>query len=111
MEITVIKEWEAFLNAVKPIGEAANAIPLFAFNPNKADILELMKRSKNIIPHLSSIKYLGGAFESVVDEHIEDPFLRNWVNLLCFLISGLTRNETNAAAMATLFRDWFKPNA
>ncbi len=37
--------------------------------------------------------------------------MRNWVNLLCFLISGLTKDETNAAAMATLFKDWFKPNA
>ncbi len=55
------------------------------------------------MPHLNSFKYLGGAFAAVADEHLEDPFLPNWVNLLCFLISGLTKDETNAAAMATLF--------
>ncbi len=44
-------------------------------------------------------------------EHLEDPFLRNWVDLVCFLISGLTKDETNVAAMATLFEDWFKTNA
>ena len=106
-----VKEWENFIQRIKPIGEAANAIPLLALNQNKKTILELIKRSKTLFTHIKSFKYLGGAFGGLVDENLKDPFLRNWVDLLCFLISGLTKKETNAAAMATLFDDWFKPNA
>jgi len=106
-----IKEWEDFIQVIKPIGAAANSIPLLAINQNKETVFQLLKRSKTLIKHLKSFKYLGGSFGNLVDDHLTDPFLRNWVDLLCFLISGLTKNETNAAAMATLFDDWFKPNA
>jgi phytoene dehydrogenase-like protein len=33
------------------------------------------------------------------------------VDLLCFLISGLEMDQTSAAAMATLFGEWFEPEA
>ena len=106
-----IQEWENFIQKIKPIGEAAKAIPLLALNQNKDTIFQLLKRSTKILKHIKSFKYIGGAFGDIVDNNLQDPFLRNWVDLLCFLISGLTKNETNAAAMATLFDDWFKPNA
>jgi len=106
-----IKEWENFNKVIKPIGAAANSIPLLTLNQNKETVFQLLKRSKKLLPHLKSFKYLGGAFGGLVDEHLKDPFLRNWVDLLCFLISGLTKDETNAAAMATLFDDWFKKDA
>tara|TARA_B100000965_G_scaffold342095_1_gene311158 strand:+ start:1154 stop:2683 length:1530 start_codon:yes stop_codon:yes gene_type:complete len=106
-----VKEWENFTKIIKPIGAAANAIPLLALNQNKETIFQVLKRSKTLLKHLKSFKYLGGAFGKLVDNHLKDPFLKNWVELLCFLISGLSKDETNAAAMATLFDDWFKPNA
>ena len=106
-----IREWEDFIQLIKPIGAAANSIPLIALNQNKETFFQLLRRSKTLLTHLKSFKYLGGAFGNLVDEHLKDPFLRNWVDLLCFLISGLSKDETNAAAMATLFDDWFKPDA
>jgi phytoene dehydrogenase-like protein len=42
---------------------------------------------------------------------LSDPFLLHWVDLLCFLISGLPMDQTSAAAMATLFGEWFEPGA
>lgn len=33
------------------------------------------------------------------------------MELLCFLISGLGMEQTSAAAMATLFGEWFEPEA
>ena len=106
-----IDEWNRFIQLIKPIGAAANAIPLLALNQNKETVFQLLKRSKNLLTHFKSFKYLGGSFGGFVDENLKDQFLRNWVELLCFLISGLSKDETNAAAMATLFDDWFKPNA
>jgi hypothetical protein len=38
-----------------------------------------------------------------VDDVIKDPFTRNWLNLLCFLLSGLPADGTSAAEMAFMF--------
>lgn len=54
---------------------------------------------------------LGGAFGPMAHRHLRDPFLLHWVDLLCFLISGLPMERTSAAAMATLFGEWFEPEA
>ncbi len=105
-----VEEWKNFIKEIKPIAEAANSIPLLAINQNIETIFQLLKRSKTLIKHLKSYKYLGSSFGKLVDDHLQDPFLKNWVDLLSFLISGLTKDETNAAAMATLFDDWYKEN-
>jgi phytoene dehydrogenase-like protein len=54
---------------------------------------------------------LGGAFGPLARRHLRDHFLLHWVELLCFLISGLGMDHTSAAAMATMFGEWFEPEA
>ncbi len=36
----------------------------------------------------------------VIEGKVNDPFLRNWLDLLCFLLSGLPANGTIAAEVA-----------
>ncbi len=102
-----LTEWKNFIDRVHPIAEAANSIPLVSFNPTTAGILNIIKENSNFIKHLKSIKYLNGSFNKIVDENITDSFLKNYINLLCFLISGMEMKDTNSAAMSTLFSDWF----
>ena len=47
----------------------------------------------------SAVQVLDGA-------GIRDPFIRNWLDLLCFLLSGLPANGTIAAAVAFMFEQW-----
>jgi phytoene dehydrogenase-like protein len=42
---------------------------------------------------------------------IQDPFTRNWLDLLCFLLSGLPASGTSAAEMAFMFAEWYRPQA
>ena len=72
---------------------------------------QLLERGPQLLRHLPAMRHLSGAFGPLVDRHLQDPFLRHWVDLLCFLISGMPMGDTNAAAMATLFGDWFDPEA
>lgn len=37
--------------------------------------------------------------------------MRNWLDLLCFLLSGLPANGTIAAEVAFMFNEWYKPNS
>lgn len=45
-----------------------------------------------------------------VIKDIQDPFIRNWLDLLCFLLSGLPANGTIAAEVAYMFNEWYRPN-
>lgn len=43
----------------------------------------------------------------VLDEAgVRDPFIKNWLDLLCFLLSGLPADGTIAAAVAFMFDQW-----
>jgi hypothetical protein len=39
----------------------------------------------------------------VLEGRVKDPFITNWLNLLCFLLSGLPANGTIAAEIAFMF--------
>ena len=39
---------------------------------------------------------------------LRDPFIRNWLDLLCFLLSGLPASGTSGAEMAFMFAEWYK---
>ena len=106
-----VAEWQRFMQVLQPIAAAADALPLLALRPGADVMAQLLRRGGQLLPHLASMRHLGGAFGPLVDQHLRDPFLRHWVDLLCFLISGLPMGGTNAAAMATLFGQWFEPDA
>lgn len=107
----VLQEWQRFCRVIQPVAAAAEALPLLALPPGVDAMGALLKRSGRLLPHLKSLRHLSGSFGPLVDQHLRDPFLRHWVDLLCFLISGMPTADTNAAAMATLFGEWFDADA
>eukprot|EP00798_Chlamydomonas_sp_ICE-L_P031698 gene31698-6902_t len=50
-------------------------------------------------------------FSEIIKGRVTDPFILNWLDLLCFLLSGLPANGTIAAEMAFMFNSWYKPNS
>ena len=106
-----LKQWDAFINSVKPISKAINKTSLLTSSPDNLNLFELLNLAKKFLPNINSLKKITKGFGHLVDENLEDPFLRNWVDLLSFLISGMAMHDTNTAAMATLFEEWFDPSA
>ena len=107
----VVEEWRRFIDVLRPIAAAADALPLLSMRPGVDGMAQLLQRGGQLLPHLGAMRHLAGSFGPLVDRHLQDPFLRHWVDLLCFLISGMPMGDTNAAAMATLFGEWFQPEA
>ena len=56
--------------------------------------------SATLLRQAPRLAALGGAFGPMARRHLRDPFLLHWVEMLCFLISGLPMDQTSAAAMA-----------
>ncbi|CAN0395245.1 unnamed protein product, partial [Discosporangium mesarthrocarpum] len=53
---------------------------------------------------------LQGPFDALMDElEVTDSFVRNWMNLLCFLLQGLPSSGTMVAVMAYMIADWCRP--
>ena len=105
-------EWAAFMAWLEPYCRAATALPLLALRPGLGMAGALGARgSAALLRHAPRLAALGGSFGPMARRHLRDPFLLHWVEMLSFLISGLPLDQTSAAAMATLFGDWFQPDA
>lgn len=51
-------------------------------------------------------------FSEVIDSlELKDPFIRNWVDLLSFLLSGVKTNGILSAEMVYMFAEWYKPGS
>ena len=108
----VADEWAAFMAWLEPYCRAATALPLLALRPGLGMAGVLGARgSAALLRHAPRMAALGGAFGPLARRHLRDPFLLHWVEMLSFLISGLPLDQTSAAAMATLFGEWFQSDA
>jgi phytoene dehydrogenase-like protein len=107
----VTDEWAAFMAWLAPSCRAARALPLLALRPGLGLASSLGGQALGLLAQAPRLAALGGSFGPMARRHLRDPFLLHWVDLLCFLISGLPMDQTSAAAMATLFGEWFEPGA
>ncbi|MEB3170522.1 MAG: NAD(P)/FAD-dependent oxidoreductase [Synechococcaceae cyanobacterium] len=107
----VSEEWSRFLALLEPSCRAARSLPLLALRPGFGMAATLGSQGLSLLGQAGSLARLGGGFGALARRHLRDPFLLHWVDLLCFLISGLGMDQTSTAAMAILFGEWFEPDA
>ncbi|MFQ6537403.1 MULTISPECIES: phytoene desaturase family protein [Aphanothece] len=106
------EEWSAFMAWLAPFCQAARQLPLLALRPGLGLAATLSGGpGLALLGQAGRLASLGGAFGPLARRRLRDPFLLHWVDLLCFLISGMPMEHTSAAAMATLFGEWFEPEA
>lgn len=106
---TAVQEWRELQRVMKPLSEAASALPPSALRYDWAALITAGSYLAGMLPYIFNISKLTGPFSKVMDSVVQDPFIRNWMNLLCFLLSGLPANGTSAAEMAFMFADWYRP--
>ena len=106
-----VKEWESFIAEIKPLSKIISEIPLLKLSPESINFEEITNLASKFLLNIKQLPKINNGFGNLVDDHLKDTFLRNWVDLLSFLISGMSMHDTNTAAMATLFDEWFKPES
>lgn len=106
------RDWAKLLEMMEGLSDAATALPIAALRADPAVAVTASKYLPSLARNLSNSAKLSGPFSDLLDEAgISDPFVRNWVDLLCFLLSGLPANGTIAAEVAFMFKEWFKADA
>ncbi|DBA66807.1 hypothetical protein WJX79_001706 [Trebouxia sp. C0005] len=107
-----IDDWAKLQRLMEPLAKAATAVPPIAIRADPGVALTAVAR---YLPRLfaggpDALKLIG-PFSKVTDGQITDPFVLNWLDLLCFLLSGLPANGTIAAEVAFMFNEWYRPNS
>lgn len=104
-----IAQWRQLQTLMKPYGEAAIALPPAAVRFDWNCFQTLAPYGLSMLKHTPRLLELAGPFSNLMNQVVRDPFLRNWLDLLCFLLSGLPASGTSAAEMAFMFADWYQP--
>ncbi|MEM9120315.1 MAG: NAD(P)/FAD-dependent oxidoreductase [Cyanobacteria bacterium P01_F01_bin.56] len=104
-----IAEWRQLQTLMQPYGAAAIALPPAALRFDWGALQTVSPFAGDMLGHLPRLLDLTGPFSKLMDRVVSDRFLRNWLDLLCFLLSGLPASGTSAAEMAFMFADWYRP--
>ncbi|MCU0523410.1 MAG: NAD(P)/FAD-dependent oxidoreductase [Elainella sp. Prado103] len=105
-----VQEWRTLQQVMAPLKDAAIALPPAALRWDWGAIRTVGRFAPNLLRHGGQMRRLSGAFQPIIADNITDPFIQNWLNLLCFLLSGLPATDTSAAEVAFMFADWYRPH-
>ena len=106
---TAVREWRNLQATMKPLAKAVNAIPPLAIRNDWYAAITMAQYLPATFWHSPNIVRLTGAFSKIMNNVVQDEFIRNWLDLLCFLLSGLPASGTSGAEMAFMFAEWYKP--
>ncbi|MBH8554226.1 NAD(P)/FAD-dependent oxidoreductase [Nostocaceae cyanobacterium CENA357] len=104
-----VAQWRHLQEVMTPLAQAAIALPPAALRNDIGVALTIGRFAPSLVKHAANIFKLTGPFSRIMDDVVRDPFISNWLNLLCFLLSGLPAAGTNAAEVAFMFADWYRP--
>lgn len=114
-----VREWKKLLDAILPLSVAAMALPPLSIRGDLGVIStaatrygpSLLKSFAQMGPKgaLGATKLLRPFSEIVDSLNIKDPFIRNWIDLLAFLLAGVKSNGILSAEMIYMFAEWYKP--
>ncbi|XP_044488324.1 prolycopene isomerase, chloroplastic [Mangifera indica] len=114
-----VQEWKKLLDAILPLSGAAMALPPLSIRGDLGVIStvaaryapSLLKSFAQMGPQgaLGATKLLRPFSEIVDSLDLKDPFIRNWVDLLAFLLAGVKSNGILSAEMIYMFAEWYKP--
>lgn len=117
--LDAVREWQKLLDAILPLSTAAMALPPLAIRGDQGVISTTALRYAPSL--LSSFIQMGpqgalGAtrllrpFSEIMDSlDLKDPFVRNWIDLLCFLLAGVKSDSALSAEIVYMFSEWYKP--
>ncbi|XP_045817620.1 prolycopene isomerase, chloroplastic-like [Trifolium pratense] len=114
-----VREWQKLLDAVLPMSTAAMALPPLSV---RGDFGVLYTAAARYAPSLFNTFFQMGPqaalrstqllspFSQILDSlELKHPFIRNWIDLLSFLLAGVKSDSILSAEMVYMFAEWYKP--
>ncbi|KAK9069633.1 hypothetical protein SSX86_011537 [Deinandra increscens subsp. villosa] len=114
-----VLEWRKLLDAILPLSTAAMALPPLSIRGDLGVLstagaryaLSLLKSFAQMGPKgaLGATKLLSPFSDIINSLGLKDPFIRNWIDLLSFLLAGVKSDGVLSAEMIYMFAEWYKP--
>ena len=108
-----VQEWSNLMKRMEPLAKAVAALPTAALRFDVGVALTAGPFLKNFatLNPLENFK-LTKSFHTVVDgAGVEENFTRNFLDLLCFCLSGLPTKGTITAEMGMMMGEFYEPGA
>ena len=104
------EEFEALMKRMGPLSDAAQALTSMALREDAGAVVTLLRYPRELFDTLKQGQALNDPFSSIMDEmEIKNEFVKNWLDMLCFLLQGLPAAGTMNAVMAYMLADWYRP--
>jgi hypothetical protein len=114
---TALEQWKTLMERMEPLAAAVAALPTAAL---RADIGVLLTAAPFLPDLVNPTKInkpwdnlqLTKPFSAILQQAgVRNVFLKNWIDLLCFCLSGLPANGTITAEMAMMMGEFYEPDA
>jgi phytoene dehydrogenase-like protein len=107
-----VQQWDRLMRNMEPLEAAVDALPIAALRQDFGALLT----TASYLPKFAKLNPLNNLkltkmFQSILDESGIDGFLQNWLDLLCFCLSGLPASGTVTAEMALMLGEFYQPGA
>jgi phytoene dehydrogenase-like protein len=108
---TALSDWERLAASLRPLTQGIMGLPSAAVRSDPGVLLTLgVKYPLALLRVLRDANQIVAPFD--LDKlGIKDPFLKNYLDLLAFLLQGLPANETLTAVVAYMVEDFYRPGA
>ena len=108
-----MKEWSHLMEKMEPLAKVVNALPTAAL---RGDIGTMITAAP-FLPNFATLNPLENLkltkpFSSIVESAgVKTQFTKNWLDLLCFCLSGLPARGTITAEMAMMMGEFYEEGA
>nr|ATQ36031.1 prolycopene isomerase-like3 [Sargassum fusiforme] len=104
------QEWDRLTNHLLDLSECTMGLPPFSLRTGPGAVITLATFLPTLFKVIKAGPSLQDPFTNVLEKlQVSDPFVKNWLNLLCFLLQGLPSSGTSTAVMAYMIADWCRP--
>ena len=104
------EEFALLMKRMEPLSNAAQALSSMALREDLGVVLTLARYPRELFDTLKQGQALNDPFSLIMDEmNIQNKFVKNWLDMLCFLLQGLPAAGTMNAVMAYMLADWYRP--
>jgi len=106
------EQWDRLMKRITPLGKAIFGLPSAAV---RSDVFVAITMGR-YAPALAGVLLAGGSslqkpFSTILEEeNVTDPFILNWLDMICFLLQGATTKDAPTTLMAYMLSDFYRPN-
>ncbi|KAL7493994.1 hypothetical protein ACHAWT_002834 [Skeletonema menzelii] len=108
-----VDQWKKLMESMEPLAQAVAAMPTAAIraDPGVAVTAGMFLPNFAKLNPLENLK-LTKPFKSIIDgANVNDGFITNWLDVLCFCLSGVPSDGTITAEMAMMMGEFYDEDA